>query len=47
MKFNVFINGMPSEETAIMDQKIFQDIIQENFPEMKTLVYRLKGNNMY
>ena len=35
---------MPSEETAIMKQKIFQDIIQENFPEMKTLTYRLKGN---
>lgn len=35
---------MPSEETAIMEQKIFQDIIQENLPEMKTLIYRLKGN---
>ena len=30
---------MPSEETAIMEQKIFQDIIQENFPEMTSNLY--------
>lgn len=29
------INDIPPEETEIMQQKMFEDVIQENFSEMK------------
>lgn len=34
-KYNISINGIPSEETEIMLPKIRKDVTQENFLEMK------------
>lgn len=34
-KYSRSINDIPPEETVIMQQKMLEDVIQENFSEMK------------